>query len=393
MTEPQEPTKQPEQPVEPQGEAGKPPESPPAPEAAVTAAQPTTVQPQQAATPQGKPEPPPPTAQPDSAAKLSAASGAPAGRRVPRDGGSAATKPFPSFDGLLDNVQNLLTSLVALGAVLTGGGFVIVNGFLNSYNAPTSHAIVTSQYIAAGVGFVSFTIIIFMVDSAISSVVIKLLKDRNFMERDEDIAFITMSLFVALFGGAGALSRLAELLIPTRTIFDDWSWFLYAIAAAIVIRFVLERVHDHFVNKSTDDPGTKQATLLSLLLITVVSTIVLGTMYGLGIYWRLPRALGGGQDAPIQLTAKAAKSLNNLGIETDDSGNSEVLCLLAELDNGILVYSPVHRRAVTVLNHDEILLGYSSAKLDENLSCTPPYPPRKPAQLFRPAQMADKTIT
>ncbi len=161
-----------------------------------------------------------------------------------------------------------------------------------------------------------------------------------------------------LTAGAGLLLPIAAGLIL------DWGGYL--LFRNSFINFLVTYVR----NRNT----SRRVLLTGILTAELLWFIVVGSLYGQGVYGSIPHYLGGGKPESMILVFKSPDTLSALGLtpnETEPDRTKTVL-LLAELTDGLLVADTNTGRVVAL--KEESLLGTLDDRVT-SLVITPTPPP------------------
>lgn len=89
----------------------------------------------------------------------------------------------PRLKSVIKNAQSALTFVLALGAFLSGGGFVIVHVYLRQYTNIMPESIPPTRYLRAGIGLMVFILISGLVIAFLGYAAIRLQKRLKMAER------------------------------------------------------------------------------------------------------------------------------------------------------------------------------------------------------------------
>ncbi len=297
---------------------------------------------------------------------------------IPQDTASSGTSS--GLKMVMENAQSVLTFVLALGAFLSGGGFVIVHVYLRQYTAIMPESIPPTRYLRAGVGLMVFILVSGLLILLLGYAATWLEKRLKMAERLSPAALSLMrKLHLIRTDATETLTQfpyyavsymLLPLIIPAIlsrnvTIYNSVMLLLLVFSLFYLFDVTLGRL-PAFMRGSG-----RLGNLLGLFLVLLFYTLLTGWLYGIDLYGRLPHELGGGSRAAVQVVMQDNAYLTALGIELDENQQrSEPLCLLFELNDGLLLYNPRLKNAVVITMQEAMLVAYLDA--GSAAACTPP---------------------
>lgn len=84
-------------------------------------------------------------------------------------------------------------------------------------------------------------------------------------------------------------------------------------------------------------------TTVYVLFIAFLYIVFIGYLYGRQVYGSIPSYFGGGQPSSVMIAFSATGTSEHFGLSPGQSGQSEVICLIATSEDGIVVYDPTSR--------------------------------------------------
>lgn len=272
---------------------------------------------------------------------------------------------FENIGKVIGAAQSAITFALALGALLTATGFVIVNAQLSTFTDIHGYSIQSSQFLSAGVGLLIFITLIniFIYIIFINSLVLRVVIIFIFL-------YILINIFLT-FGDAGEslisviavlISGLATLLQSTKLFKGD---FVYEIILTPMQRLL----------KSI----SKDPLKASRIVIFTLYVLVLGILYGASFYRIIPRFLGGGRPESIILVFNDSTTLSQIGLAKDPiyPNRTQIVLLLADLNDGMLILDRLSGQVVAIKN-DSVLAVYDDKVNQEYLVTPTPKPTLSP---------------
>lgn len=223
-------------------------------------------------------------------------------------GGNSQNSQRGSF---LQTIQSLLAFVVGSAGVLTASGFIIVNIYLSRYTSIHIYDVIPTQYLVASVGALIFSLFLLLLLSAVGSLLIVIyVKYRIYRG---DLGDISLTKF-----------------------------FQVLFSRDVMVHIKLRITH----------------LLPTATLATIISVTLFSVSFGLLIYPRLPRSVGGGAPVVIGVVFKDSNAMTAFGFRPAASSLPNVVAvgLLAELSDGLLVMGFTQSMSyyVVVVKNDEI---------------------------------------
>lgn len=282
-------------------------------------------------------------------------------------------------------IVSILTLITSLGAFVTIAGYFILNAHLRSYTDLYRFSILPNYYIIAG-----YTLFLLLAILALSAWVgVKISQGMDWVDEKVNKArnrYLTAFWILILIMLLAAIVWLAQrtgawIVIITALI----TWFLF------VVVFVLsgiaapdsESESSNVLQALLVSFDPRQATLniirkpfnmVSVLLFILASFYVpvLSLSYGATLYRMYPSYLGGGGPSTAQIIFTDENEANLMGVQMESDNQSEMICLLAELSDGLLVFDPHNQLTIKIPSSS--VLAVRDARSNQSVDCAPPAP-------------------
>ncbi|MCE2488938.1 MAG: hypothetical protein J4G17_03075 [Anaerolineae bacterium] len=307
---------------------------------------------------------------------------------------------------VLNNIQGVLGVVLASGALATATGFLVVNSLLLKYDFFVSFAILPAEYISAG-------LIVWII---IALAVLTNLASLAFLKTFVSLLLIIFN-FIDQRLKHRAFTRLSNLLKrsivlvtadPPKSAAESLASGLPKFLLFLFNTVLWSRIDSYlddsnlidsfYLDKFIDTVPTVASILLSLSLVWwIVSLFVgsrMGIAFGLGVnaysiflslataallilslgfdlYLYIPKSWGGGSPIPINVFLEVENEGVYLGMDVDEYGMSENVCLLAEMFDGLFIYNPRTKRSIVLSTGSQsAYIGHAASA--ERVSCAPP---------------------
>lgn len=292
-------------------------------------------------------------------------------------------------DKLLKSFQAIATSIVASSSVLTASGFVALHSHLSVYTHIPIVGVPFQFYIVAGV--LLFIAVSFLVLSMWGfSQILKLeewlgnkVKGKN-PTRRSFIASVVISIAYLILCGVifFKIFNVNDVVEYGITILV----FLipYIILLTIYSRCITEPGGSTFgkrFRKYVDNPALifldvrkHIIAVVALFLFLSWYSYFIAGVYGSLMYRSFPSFLSGGQPTVITIIFREGNVASEMDIPLlkGSFDQSDAVCLLIPLSDGLLVYTPLSKSAVTFKVPSDVILSIKDDKT--LLDCNPPKP-------------------
>lgn len=277
-------------------------------------------------------------------------------------------------------MQSFLGLLVPVGTIAVGGGFVIVNSFLNEYRI-TSYQVLSGQFFAAGVTLVGAALLGAILDIVVGHISValfskkklprpRLLKNLRWGWIGCAILALPISLIFSALGGTNA-----GVLV--------FSLVMFSCIVGIILDIIWREIQPN--PKSTRErKKLKTEDIVALVILSFLYAVIAGYLYGITLYRHVPRYIGGGM--PLSINISVTTSNGVVAGLNFENGLSEPLCHLADFANGIIVYSPNQDRTFQIQSSQISAMVIQGEPLD----CSPPRNQPRIETSLSPSNMADK---
>lgn len=253
---------------------------------------------------------------------------------------------------LVNSLREIVTFLVGLGAFFTVAGFIVVNTHLSQYTPIRTFDVDTGQYLAAGFSLSFFYTIAFVV-AYLTERQIDLIdsKLRSFLVRFSvtvGVALVTSVILGSLFVFFSSLS-----------FFDSVLSLFTQVTVALFFSFT---ILSEFLSRPNFSQLWSVANI-GFAILTLIYAVVGGVIFGIN-YNTIPHTLGGGQPIPVRLIFDEADVMVEFGLTADPTvpTQSEPVCLLAELNTGLLIFDPDSQDTYTL--NDGLIIGMRGSFAD-----------------------------
>lgn len=244
------------------------------------------------------------------------------------------------YTTLVKLVQQFGSILVAIGTVISLGGYVVVHSYLWLITDLQPYSILPSQYLIAGTGILIFAAIL------VSLLWIAFRANIILM-----IVFSFGVLLILIILSTRSDSTIAEAFL---TLLAPLIWLGFGIN---VLRLIYPRL-PNFLKRfipSLNIWGFFVKTLIQpmngLVFLTtlIIYTIILGSFYGVYIYKDMPRSFGGGLYSSVSLILEKPDDWQALDIvDANNVYKTVTLCLVTELENDYIFIDPSKNLTFTV---------------------------------------------
>lgn len=293
-------------------------------------------------------------------------------------------KPVPALDAdqsmperTLSSVQDapmrpnqgrwLFMGVTMVGGLLIPGSLGVVPQFISRYTNIPALMITPTQYLSAGAHF-TITILMMLVGSLVIGIATIRKKNdertsysrrfRRFFRRGGTICFAVVILLFPVFVVVNPPVEIGQSIAWVFGLLGGIGWIMGGIIG----------FYQDFVDKTYPFEWMRWLLGGILAVFSVLAAFVLASLYGYNLFAYIPRSVFGGQPLPISITLTSSEVAQLLGLETNTGGRSESFCLLTEVRNGLLVYSPAQERAFVIKDEQIVSYGESDAEID----CSPP---------------------
>lgn len=235
------------------------------------------------------------------------------------EAGSIKAKSDTDF---LKSAQSVLTFALGLTAFLTAIGFIIVNSYLAQYTDIHGYSVHPGQYIAAAIGAIVFSSLIIL-SLSILLLIFTL------------VVGVVVSIFVVPL-----MSTLNKTVSPKISSWGALRFFFSGAYWKVFIRIVSESM-----------TKTRKRLLTGAVILII---ILASAAYGVSVYGLIPRYLGGGAPVEVYIVLADNEPISAFRLSTVDSYPNIIsnVQILAELNNGLLIYDPNNILSAIIDNNE-----------------------------------------
>ncbi len=227
---------------------------------------------------------------------------------------------------------------------MIGAGYVVVNSHLWRYTRQHGYALNSNRYLTAGIMLLGFSLLLFIV-------LYGLIRFTDWLfDRNRDIRNLEGKWFWVFWIFISVVSSVVVFAVSRQVS-----------SVSLVLMTILIIAYRNQLTHAVRNPISQLGAIVFLVLLAY--TVIGGFIFGRSFYWRIPYSLGGGQPPVIQVVFESPDIMEALQLPPADGRDtpldqlrmsapsatiSDRLCLLAETQDGILVYNPRNRTTLSI---------------------------------------------